>query len=265
MEKIDMKENTEEFEKCPLQTPPPRTEKWFTGSDMVDGFDGLLLSSWADVCMAYCLEVSLEALAVRPELGYPDQDGPVSAWQQWCSLTWPNIDIKCHRTTLDYYKRTILVALPRCTLAVMMNEYKPGTLKDAWNIYRWCAMSIGRNLAQCAYLVPPGTEAGNWRHCWQWNSLWQWEGHHKPALTKNIPSTACELSWFPKAPMGACLSIWGHLNRLTGLSSRGDGKALWDHWTLDGRMCVKELGAQQLLNGCQIFDMNCDPLSHDIP
>ena len=42
MEKIEMKENTEMFENWPLQNMSPRTGMCFRGSDMADGFDGLL-------------------------------------------------------------------------------------------------------------------------------------------------------------------------------------------------------------------------------
>ena len=84
-----------------------------------------------------------------------------------CSPTWPNIDFKSLRITLNYQKRTFIMVLQRCTLAVVMNEYKLGTLKDGWNIYWRCAMLIGRNWRHWAYLVPPDAEAGNWEHCWQ--------------------------------------------------------------------------------------------------
>ena len=50
---------------------------------------------------------------------------------------------------------------------------------------------------------------------------------------KNIPSPHCVLSYSLKA---AYLSIWGQLNRLTGLTYCSDGQAQWDYWTRNGRM-----------------------------
>ena len=81
-------------QKLTLQNMSPRTGMLFKGSDMADGFDGLLWCGMAVgcpeavaletdglVCETLCLEVSTEALAEQPEQGYPDQDGPVSACQ----------------------------------------------------------------------------------------------------------------------------------------------------------------------------------------
>ena len=66
----------------------------------------------------------------------------------------PNIDLNVMGPLSITSMGTFVGMLQRCTVVVVMNEYKLGTLEDSWNRYRCYAMLRDRNRGQCAYLVP---------------------------------------------------------------------------------------------------------------
>ena len=147
-------------------------------------------------------------------------------------------------------------------VAVGTDEYKLGTLEVSWNRYGTVHVR-SKSQASVWYLVSQMLKLETGGTVGKWNSQGQWEWLLKPALMKNIPSPPWELSWFPKAPIAACLSNWGRLNRLAGPTSCGNGNAHQDRCTVGGRMWCDGVWCRTICEmDAQIFDVNCEGKSN---